>query len=191
MSDLEYRDLAVLVTKTQNGCQDAFAELYTATYQRQYRISYGFMHDPYLAQDVLQEVYILVLKRIHTLKNPKLFISWLNQINIHLCSDWYEKNSRNQQELFLDDSQFTPPRSKMSEDSIADYSDRHELMEQVKSLPGQEQQAILLRYYHEMKLDEIADIMRCSKSTVKRLLTRGYNKLRTTITAAEGGVLHE
>lgn len=79
----------------------------------------------------------------------------------------------------------------MSEDSIADYSDRHELMEQVKSLPGQEQQAILLRYYHEMKLDEIADIMRCSKSTVKRLLTRGYNKLRTTITAAEGGVLHE
>ena len=72
--DLDYDYLAKLVRKTQTGDSNAFAELYTATYQKQYRFTYQYVKDPYLAQDVLQDVYILVLKKIHTLKNPRLFV---------------------------------------------------------------------------------------------------------------------
>lgn len=70
--ELDYDYLAKLVRKTQAGDSDAFAELYTATYQSQYRFAYQYVKDSYLAQDILQEVYILVLKNIHTLKNPRL-----------------------------------------------------------------------------------------------------------------------
>lgn len=61
--DLDYDYLAKLVRKTQTGDSNAFAELYTATYQKQYRFTYQYVKDPYLAQDVLQDVYILVLKK--------------------------------------------------------------------------------------------------------------------------------
>ena len=52
------------------GDSDAFAELYAATYQRLYHFAYHYLKDEYLAQDALQETYILVLKNIHSLKNP-------------------------------------------------------------------------------------------------------------------------
>ena len=61
--ELDYDYIAKLVRKTQEGDSDAFAELYTATYQSQYRFAYQYVKDPYLAQDILQEVYILVLKK--------------------------------------------------------------------------------------------------------------------------------
>ena len=83
--ELDYDYIAKLVRKTQEGDSDAFAELYTATYQSQYRFAYQYVKDPYLAQDILQEVYILVLKNLDTLKNPRLFVSWLHQITFRIC----------------------------------------------------------------------------------------------------------
>ena len=87
MDELDYNYLAELVLKTQRGDSEAFAELYTATYQKQYRFTYRYAKDAYLAQDILQDVYILVLKNINTLKNPRLFVSWLNQITFRTCFD--------------------------------------------------------------------------------------------------------
>lgn len=71
--ELDYDYLAKLVECTQMGDSDAFAELYTATYQKQYRFVYQYTKDSYLAQDILQDVYILVLKNIHTLEESKTF----------------------------------------------------------------------------------------------------------------------
>ena len=56
--DLDYDYLAKLVRKTQTGDSNAFAELYTATYQKQYRFTYQYVKDPYLAQDVLALTHI-------------------------------------------------------------------------------------------------------------------------------------
>ena len=89
--ELDYDYIAKLVRKTQEGDSDAFAELYTATYQSQYRFAYQYVKDPYLAQDILQEVYILVLKNLDTLKNPRLFVSWLHQITFRICFDTWQK----------------------------------------------------------------------------------------------------
>lgn len=51
--ELDYDYLAKLVEHTQMGDSDAFAELYTATYQKQYRFAYQYTKDSYLAQDIL------------------------------------------------------------------------------------------------------------------------------------------
>ena len=79
MAELDYEYISGLVKKAQKGNSDAFAEIYAATYQKQYKFTYQYVKDAYLAQDILQEVYILVLKNITKIKNPRLFISWLNQ----------------------------------------------------------------------------------------------------------------
>ena len=65
--------------------------LYAATYQRLYRFAYNYLKDDYLAQDALQETYILVLKNIAGLRNPDLFISWLNQICFRICFQMQKK----------------------------------------------------------------------------------------------------
>ena len=102
--ELDYDYLAKLVECTQMGDSDAFAELYTATYQKQYRFAYQYTKDSYLAQDILQDVYILVLKNIHTLKNPRLFVSWLHQITFRICFDTTQKMKRQEQDIQFDTS---------------------------------------------------------------------------------------
>ena len=79
MATLDYNYVADLVVNAQTGDSDAFAELYAATYQRQYHFAYTYLKDEYLAQDALQETYIIALKNLSKLKDPMLLIAWLNQ----------------------------------------------------------------------------------------------------------------
>ena len=64
MTELDFKYLAELVLRAQEGDSDSFAELYVATYQQQYRFSYRYLQDEFLAQDALQETYILALKNL-------------------------------------------------------------------------------------------------------------------------------
>lgn len=194
--DLDYDYLAKLVRKTQNGDSNAFAELYTATYQKQYRFTYQYVKDPYLAQDVLQDVYILVLKKIHTLKNPRLFVSWLNQINFRICYNVCQKHLLHEQELQLAEklntdnlgSQHMKNPQKSPAQEVEERIQQAELMSQVLSLHPNESQAIIMKYYNDMSLDEIADAMNCSRSTVKRRLAKGRHELEKKLGNSKGGV---
>lgn len=193
MAELDYEYIADLVAKAQKGNSDAFAEIYAATYQKQYRFTYQYVKDAYLAQDVLQEVYILVLKNITKLKNPRLFVSWLNQINFRVCFNTYRKRRQQMQEL-SDNSSVTPALSDTEggqtnpEKDFARKNANEELMEKVLSLPPAESQAIIMKYYNEMKLEEIASAMGVSRSTVKRYLNHGRDKLEKLLGEQKGGI---
>ena len=178
MAELDYKYLAELVLRAQEGDSDSFAELYVATYQQQYRFSYRYLQDQYLAQDALQETYILALKNITTLRDPHVFLSWLNQINMRVCFKIYrqEKRQELQMELYDQDRKVkgfvdSPELQTMKND------EQERLLRQVYQLPFSESQVILLRYFRGMKLEEIAQILDISLSSVKRYLKSGQNKL--------------
>ncbi|MGO5053843.1 RNA polymerase sigma factor [Lachnospiraceae bacterium LCP25S3_G4] len=181
MAELDYQYIASLVRKTQHGDSDAFAELYAATYQKQYRFAYQYLKDEYLAQDAIQEAYILVLKNISTLKDPKVFISWLNQIIFRICFDMSQKHNRHNQELHIDTDDLdisTLSAIANPEEQIAQQDEKEYIISRIMDLPMYEAQAIMMRYYNNMKIREIADAMNCSKSTIKRYLASGHEKLQ-------------
>lgn len=163
---------------------------------KQYRFTYQYVKDPYLAQDVLQDVYILVLKKIHTLKNPRLFVSWLNQINFRICYNVCQKHLLHEQELQLAEklntdnlgSQHMKNPQKSPAQEVEERIQQAELMSQVLSLHPNESQAIIMKYYNDMSLDEIADAMNCSRSTVKRRLAKGRHELEKKLGNSKGGV---
>lgn len=192
--ELDYDYLAKLVRKTQAGDSDAFAELYTATYQSQYRFAYQYVKDSYLAQDILQEVYILVLRNIHTLKNPRLFVSWLHQINFRICFDTSQKKHRHEEELLnaTVNQQFAENvifgSSTDPEKRILKKDTQEQIKNAILSLPAHFAQPIIMRYYNNMSLDDIADAMDCSKSTVKRRLQKARKLLEHKLGAEKGGI---
>ena len=59
--------------------------LYTLTYQKQYAFARHYLKDEQLAQDAVQETYILALKNLAKLKDPIVFVAWLNQIAFRTC----------------------------------------------------------------------------------------------------------
>lgn len=179
MAGLDYDYIATLVRRTKQGDSDAFAELYTATYQQQYRFIYRYFNDAYRAQDILQEVYIIVLKNIKTLKNPRLFVSWLNQINFRVCFDISRKMKRQGENLMPNDDFSSILSEDMGpEDTVLKEIQQTELQSSILSLPPREAQAIIMKYYNNMTIDEISDAMNLSKSTVKRQLANGRKSLK-------------
>lgn len=184
MAELDYQYLATLVNRTKIGDSDAFAELYAATYKKQYRFAYQYLRDEFLAQDALQEVYILVLKNIHRLRDPQVFISWLNQITFRVCFNLAKKQNRYDTELHDFDTDTLPgkgghstnPELQTSEQNTSDY-----ILKKILELPHQESQMVLMKYYHNMTIDDIAAALDTSRSTVKRHLTNAKKQLEHTL----------
>lgn len=186
MSLLDYNYLADLVEQAQQSDSDAFAELYAATYQKQYRFAYQFLKDEYLAQDALQETYILAFKNLGTLRDPRLFISWLNQINFRICLNMQKKQQAEipglegiDPDRTLNSSLPDPERTMLKVD------EQSYLMKQIMALPSTDAQTILLRYYRDMKIDDIAQLLEISKSSVKRHLNSGKEALKKQLTKGE------
>ena len=185
MSALDYNYVADLVSRSQCGDSDAFAELYVATYQRQYHFAFCYLNDEYLAQDALQETYILALKNIMKLKDPSLVIAWLNQINFRVCYNLQKKQHR--YNLEMDDyndqmTRYSPQQRRTAsnrnpEDMVVEIDSKEYIMNQILKLPFTEAQVIILKYYQNMKHDEIARLMDISRSSVKRYLASGCKRL--------------
>lgn len=187
MKEPNHEYIAELVLRAQIDDSDAFAELYSLTYNKVYNYACHYLHDIYLAQDAVQEVYISVLKNITSLKEPVLFIAWLNRISFNICYDMVKK--RNEKygliddsilELFSDEHVFNNPESHVVK---ADITER--LTAAINQLSPLDREFIILKYYNNMKLDDIASATEVSKSTVKRHLISAEKTLHTIMSENE------
>ena len=168
--------------RAQEGDSDSFAELYLATYQQQFRFSYRYLQDEFLAQDALQETYILALKNLTTLRDPNVFVSWLNQINMRVCFSIYRREKR--QELQMERFELVnaldhEKRGDLDSPEVRalKQDEQERLVKQIMQLPFSESQVIILRYFRGMKLEEVAELMQISLSSVKRYLESSRKKL--------------
>lgn len=181
MKERNHKYIAALVIEAQRGNSDAFAELYGITYNATLFYTKRYLKDEQAAQDALQEIYILALKNLGKLKDPSLFIAWLKQISFHVCFDMCKKTqtdygSVTDPELL---SVITDERTDRNPSAYLLEQDLAETLQQACfSLPANEKQAIILRYYNNMKIDDVAAIMDISKSTAKRYLASGISGIK-------------
>ncbi len=194
MPALDYNYMAELVVNAQSGDSDAFAELYAATYQKQYQFAYSYLKDEYLAQDALQETYIIALKELSKLKDPMLLVAWLNQINFRVCFQLHKKQKRYDAEMggYYEgdpDREQLPANSQIAlssssanpEDMVVKVDSREYIMKQIMKLPFTEAQVIILRFYRSLKYNEIAELLEISQSSVKRYLNSGKEHLANVL----------
>lgn len=175
---IEY--LASLVIRAKQNDSDAFAELYAQTYNRVYNYAKHYLHDDYLAQDALQEVYISVLKNLNKLNDPMLFLAWLNRITFHTCYDLTQKKGQGNTtpnsellELIQDDNS-----TGNLEANVIKQDEHKRLREALDSLPFIEKQILIMRYYSNLKLESIAAATGISRSSVKRYIAAGHKHLK-------------
>ena len=181
MKELNIAYLAGLVLRAKANDSNAFAELYAMTYNKVYNYTRHYLRDDYLAQDALQEIYILALKNLNKLNDPTVFIAWLNRIAFNVCYDMSMKRQKG-------DEQYSDPEIlEIVEDHYTDsnpearYQKKDEttrVNEALEQLPFNERQVLIMRFYNDMKLEEIAAAMDISRSSVKRYIASGEEKLK-------------
>ncbi|WP_436867050.1 sigma-70 family RNA polymerase sigma factor [Bacillus fungorum] len=176
-------ELAKLVKKAKKGDDEAFEQLIASVRQKLYRTAYAYVRNEQDALDVYQETIYTAYISIKTLKKPERFSSWITKILVFKSIDFIRKESRN----FTTDNEetFTELIASENVDFIMHSMD---LSEAFKFLNPTAKTIILLRYYHDLSIKEIATIMNYPEGTVKSHLNRAKKELRPIL---KEGYLYE
>lgn len=81
----EYIKISKLVDRIKEGDFQVFEELYLLSYKKIYFLALDLLKDELMAEDATQEIFIIILKSIHELKNSKLFLAWSKKITYNYC----------------------------------------------------------------------------------------------------------
>lgn len=177
-----------LVEEIKNGNHSAMEVLINRHYKPVFAYVYRKIGDYHLAYDLTQEIFIKVVKSIHTFKPEGTFQNWLLTIAVNHCRDYFRNRS------FQDSKQVQHFKYPIEDDksSVWDLfnrkSEHKRVTEALQSLPDFQREAIILKFYHGLKIKEIAAITNSNESTVKSRLKQGIEKLRLKL---KGGNQYE
>jgi RNA polymerase sigma-70 factor (ECF subfamily) len=148
--------------------EEQFETKYDAYGEMLYRIAFLYLANSADAQDVLQDVFIKLLYDAPNFKDENHEKAWLIRVTQNRCKNILKSSAR--KNLPLDDVQL--PSSSYDNDLKMDVS------KQVIALPVKYKSAIILYYYNDYSVSEIAHILKISKSAVKMQLKRGRELLK-------------
>lgn len=159
----------LLVNKAIKGDKDSLAILVKENKEDLYRIAYSYVKNTEDAIDIIQECSYKAMLYISKLKNPEYFKTWLTKIVIN-CSIDYLKTKNN--ELYFEDGiEASVESKKISTDEKLDLHNAIDLLgEKYRTV-------IILKYFREMSIKNIADVMDIPENTVKTYLKRGKEAL--------------
>lgn len=179
--EVDKQRIAELVVKIQNGDKFAFDELYKLTSERAYFVALEFTKNNQDAEDILQESYIKALSKINELDKPESFSSWLNQIVANKSKDFLKKKKpmlfeAEENEVFEvlpdEDKSFSP------EDNLDQTELQKTVMEVLDELSEEKRACILMMYFEELSVGEIAETLEIPEGTVKTRLFSARKDLK-------------
>lgn len=174
-----------LIERAQQGDKDAYIELIRIHQRTVEKFAFQCgVHSNDLA-DVSQEVFVKLYRFLHQFKQDR-FTTWLYKITLNATRDYYRKEQREQvKEERLSAQQQTPSTS--AEKYVLNFEEDRLLHNAIKELDEKYRYPLILFYFHELKYEEIAEVLNISLSTVKVRLLRAKEKLKSVL-IKEGSV---
>ena len=179
------RDNVELIHRILLGDDEAFSVLVRKYQRRVHALIWRKVGDFHIAEEITQDTFLQVYKKLSTLKNPKLFDGWLYVIANRLCLNWIQRNKPAIHQQSIE----TTPLEAIEKSSYADYESEHREVEAtehhreivknlLETLPESERTVMTLHYLGEMTCKAIGEFLGVSANTVKSRLQRARNRLK-------------
>ena len=154
--------------------EQTFTELVNTHQTALLRMCYLILHDSGLAEDAVQETFVKAYRALPAFRGQSSHKTWLMRIAINTCRDmqrgsWLKHISRT---VTLD--RLAEPSESFSEDALA-------VNMEIARLPGKLRETVLLYYYQNLKIEEVADVLGIAVSSASERLKRAKEKLRTAL----------
>jgi len=178
-----------LVARSRGGDLDSFNQLVVRWERPIYALAYRVIGREEEARDVAQETFLRAFRALGGFKGQAKFSSWLYRITLNLCRDWIRRERRtpvSQPPEGVDIVELVGETE--PSESIEELVSRRELGRAVAKamalLPDEQRTAIVLKEYHGLTFQEIADLLQCPLSTVKTRLYQGLTVVRKHLSDA-------
>lgn len=141
-----------------------------------YRIAYSYVKEPETALDLVQDAVVLALQKYHTLRNHDCMKNWFYRILVNQCLGYLRREKRRQ--LFFKKSQQQVCAEQQDTERVEACTDLYAALDQ---LPPDMKTVIILRFFEDMKLEEISEVLKVSPNTVKSRLYRALRHLKVNL----------
>lgn len=184
---MDNNELTALIEKSQRGDTAAMEELLRAAYTP---VSYQcrrFLKTDADAEDMTQEILLLIYTKIGTLHEPAAFWGWLGRLTANRCKNAL---TRTHEELpILEDDEGNSvldnieneDRQTVPEEAFDNAETARMIGGIVDALPEPQRNCVLLYYYDEMSVKEIADVVGASENTVKSRLNYARKAIKDNV----------
>lgn len=153
----------------RNNNEAVINELLLKNYEKYYRIAYGYVHNETDALDIVQESAYKAIYHSHKLKKTEFADTWICRIVINEAMEFFRKAGRDYVGTDISDTG--------EEERYADI----DLERAIDRLSPEEKKVVLLRYFEDMSLNQVAEIVGENLNTVKSRLYRALNKLKISL----------
>ena len=171
-----------LVLSAKNGNKKAFDKLYKLTSNDVWFTCVSLLKDEENAKDIMQETYITAFLKLDTLKDEEKFCGWLTAIATNKCKN----KLKGKVEYQIDDevliTEAETDELMLPEEYITKTEKRKVLLQIMEdTLSFNQYQTVLMFYFDEMSISEIAQGLEISEGTVKSRLNSSRTKMKTAI----------
>ncbi len=178
--------IAEIVEKAKSGNSDAFSQLFELTQHKAYYTAIKITKNPEDAQDILQDSYEKAFTSLNSLKDNSKFQSWFNCIVANNCRNYVVKKKPNlfseyendEEDVNFEDSLENNDISLLPHEVTDNQETKRLVMKCIDQLPEDQRICVLMFYYDEMSINEIAQVLDISEGTVKSRLSTAKKKLK-------------
>ena len=176
---------ARLAKVARNGDRNAFAELVELYKDKIFHLAYRMLNNKQEAEDAVQETFLRVYTNLHRYDENQKFSTWIFRIGTNLCID---KLRRRKNTYSLDAEMpdgegndyyaMLPSHEDTPEKQVIVSETQEQIHRAIETLPEKYKSVVILRYLHDMSLQEISDVLDMPVTTIKTRVHRGREYLR-------------
>lgn len=175
--------LVTLLRACRAGDDRAVGELVHTYRPVVFRLAQSVLNDPAEADDATQEVFVTALRALAGYRGDSTFTTWLYAITINVCRGRLRKRQvRQRLARTLWSLRHLGAAVARQPEEQAVYGEAQAAIERaIDALPEPQRLVVVLRYYHELRLAEIAQVLRVSERTVHNRLHAAHERLRAML----------
>jgi RNA polymerase sigma-70 factor (ECF subfamily) len=194
-----------LIAAVLAGSEAAFAQLVERYRDRLFRLLGRYCRDPIEVEDLAQDVFLKVFRKLHTFQGDSAFYTWLYRIAVNAATDRLARASHRRLKLVEDDAFLDgsfgsgasgsgaagagrwarPRQGEVDRDDPAAPLLRAELAEAtrriVDALPEKYRTILILREFEDLSYTEIAAVLQCNLGTVESRLFRARQRFKAAL----------
>ena len=169
-----------LIKRAQKGDKEAFTEIILSIRNELYKIAKTRIINENDIDDIIQETMIEAYKSIKQLRDLKKLKMWVIKILINKCNKFYKRKSK--KDISLEETNINNIIARNNNEDVENDMNFYSL---IKNLKYDERIVILLYYMEGYSVEEISEIIKMNKNTVKTNLYRARQKIKNEIEKKE------
>ena len=168
--------------------EQTFEQIVEAYSEAIYHTAYLYLRKRDVAEDIVQEVFTTFFEKQAQFKGAASIKTYLIRMTINRCYD-YHRSWKNKAHDWIE--YFTVKSNENVEQTYATKESASELLDAISQLKPKLREVIILYYFEELLIREIAEVLQCNENTIQTRLARGKMQLKAVLVKYEGGDWNE